>query len=37
VKELREVTVDSLVNEIYISTAIVTEKKADNQPVTVSS
>ena len=35
VKDIREVPIESLINEIFISTPIMTEKRADNQPVTV--
>jgi len=35
VKDLCEVPIDAWINDIYFTTQIVTEKRTDNQPVTV--
>lgn len=35
VKDLCEAPIDTWINEVYISTPIITEKRNDNQPVTV--
>lgn len=35
-KDISEAPVDSLITEIVVSTPVLTEKRADNQPVTVS-
>lgn len=35
VKDICEVPIDAWINDIYINTPIITEKRTDNQPVTV--